>query len=73
MKPISFVVNTDPSKPALKPYKVEYPELEELLNQGYEIIDTLPSYGSGNSYFVTFILEEPVKPRGSVHRAKHRK
>ena len=54
MKVISFVIPQP--KPDHELLKIEYPELDSLLNSGYEIVDTIPSYGSGNYYFVTFVL-----------------
>jgi hypothetical protein len=54
MKVISFVIAEPVPDHGI--LKIEYPELDKMLNDGYEIADTLPSYGNGNYYFITFVL-----------------
>ncbi len=42
---------------------IEYPVIEKLINnEGWEIVDTLPPFGSAADYVITFILSREKKP-----------
>lgn len=58
MKVISFIIRLT-GKKAMQ--RVDYPELDKMLAEGYEIIDTLPAWGAGNQYVITFLLQPPRK------------
>src|SRR6266487_2598486 len=67
IKVISFAISL-PSRSDHLPMKIEYPELDSMLDDGYEILDSLPSWGNGNYYFITFVLrsKQAKKVRGTV-------
>ncbi len=52
-----------------KPVLIEYPELDQMITEGWEISDTLPPWGSGNVYFQTFLMQRQVK-KASQSRSK---
>ena len=64
MKVVSFITHVDKTTDGT-PQKINYPELDNMLNTGYEIWDVLPSWGNSDNYFVTFVLRkrERKKPR----------
>ena len=57
MKVVSFVTHV-PKGVDCHPQIIDYPELNEMLNNGFEIWDVLPSWGSGDNYLVTFVLRK---------------
>ena len=59
---LSFAVSL-PSHTGPFPLKIEYPELESFLNDGYEIWDVVPSCGNSNYYFITFVLRKRSKKK----------
>ena len=65
MKIVSFAVNL-PTKKQIT--KIEYPELDEMLSSGYELIDVLPGWGAGNQYVVTFQLDKAESVKASKRR-----
>jgi hypothetical protein len=60
MKVISFSVKLSNNKSM---QLIDYPVLDKLLSNGYELVDTLPAWGAGNQYVITFLLQPPSKKR----------
>jgi hypothetical protein len=56
---------------------IEYPEVNKLLAEGYQINDVLPPWGSGDVYYITIILlkEEPsdTEEEETVNKPQRRK
>jgi len=64
MKIVSFAVKVDSSvMNTREPMKVEYPELDRLLLEGYAVIDMIPVWGTADTYFLTFMLEMQKRRR----------
>lgn len=64
MKVLSFAVKVDPqTMEERKPVTVEYPELNKMLEDGYQVIDMIPVWGTADTYFLTFMLHQEKKRR----------
>lgn len=64
MKVLSFAVKVDPQVMEVgKPVTVEYPELNQMLEDGYQVIDMIPVWGTGDTYFLTFMVHQEKRRR----------
>lgn len=46
---------------ASQPVMIEYPELQKMLDQGWEVVELYPPWGSGNVYFQTIQIAREVR------------
>lgn len=74
MKIVSIVLHTTSMKSG---QLYEYPELQPYLRDGYHVFDTIPPWGCGNKYVITFLLdkeeEEPEPVRAPVKPKFHKR
>lgn len=59
-KPITFCVRPD-VKRKNEIYALVYPEIEKMCEEGWTLSETLPAWGTGNDYFITFIMQVEVE------------